>query len=73
MEDVVQAVLTLLNYEKTDENGTVRWKDGEEWRGVTEWARHEGIEANISGDNHTKERLLWVAYSIAKKHLKASL
>lgn len=68
-DNCIATVLSLLNYSHTDSEGHVHWKDGEDWRGVIEWARHEGIEANISGMTHTKERLLYVAEAISKKHL----
>eukprot|EP01127_Copromyxa_protea_P018524 TRINITY_DN5851_c0_g1_i1.p1 TRINITY_DN5851_c0_g1~~TRINITY_DN5851_c0_g1_i1.p1 ORF type:complete len:260 (-),score=36.98 TRINITY_DN5851_c0_g1_i1:130-879(-) len=69
-DSIRQVVLSLLNYHFTDKEGVVHWENGEEWRGLIEWARHEGIEANIAADVRTQKRLFHITGLIAQKFLK---
>eukprot|EP01126_Amoeba_proteus_P006356 TRINITY_DN12228_c0_g1_i2.p1 TRINITY_DN12228_c0_g1~~TRINITY_DN12228_c0_g1_i2.p1 ORF type:complete len:252 (-),score=32.01 TRINITY_DN12228_c0_g1_i2:116-871(-) len=68
LSSTTQVVLSLLHFDHVDKDGNVIWNEGEGWRGVVEWARHEQIEANISGHNRKEDRLLLIAGEIAKKY-----
>eukprot|EP01126_Amoeba_proteus_P050330 TRINITY_DN5936_c0_g1_i4.p1 TRINITY_DN5936_c0_g1~~TRINITY_DN5936_c0_g1_i4.p1 ORF type:complete len:252 (-),score=29.91 TRINITY_DN5936_c0_g1_i4:610-1365(-) len=67
LSSVTEEVLFLLHFSHV-ENDVVVWNQGEGWRGVIEWARHEKIEANISAFNRDYARLLVVAEQIAQKY-----
>jgi len=69
-EDAIRAeIRRLVGFDRI-ENGTVHWKDGEEWRGIVEWGRYEGFEMNVAGHNQNDATYQYFEDSLAGKYCK---